>query len=433
MEVNKKQLLAIYEEESTIAAAARKYCSLNNIEYTDSVRRKFSNYINNEKTNDSDLENTTETDTNQYKNDTEESNIEFFMPSAWDTEKNRFLSIDEYCDKYGLPKDQVRSSKLVAHLEKHMIYNIAFNPTLNEQTGIDEEFIENVIRKHIEPLTITSNNLGSKDWVDRVVITDVHISMDTTGSRNITPLYEGDWNKEILFERLNILIQHIKMFQKSNTLIIDELGDFLDGLFSQTTRKGHELPQNMSDKESFEVGVEFKIKLIESLLHTYDKIICNNITEDNHSGVFGYFVNSTVKKIIESKYSNVEYILMERFINHYSVGEHTFLLTHGKESESLRFGFKPVLDHKQIEKIDQYCKEYQLYDGKNIEFSKGDSHQAMFDYTTSNDFDYCNYPAFSPASNWVKTNFKNSKSGFFMQNIELNGNIKINIPYWFEK
>lgn len=445
MELNLDQLQELYEEEKNKSAAARAYCELNGIEYNDTRRKYISETIRTfdfvkkgikgirVDSSDNDLGNTTETETNQYKNDNQKEREDFFMPSAWDSEKNRFLSIDEYCDKYGLPKEQVRSSKLVSHVEKHMVYNIAFNPTLNEQTGIDEDFIDSVVNKHVKPFKPRLLSSGEPDWVDRVVITDVHIGMDTEGGSNITPLYDELWNKESLFDRLFILVDKIKRFQKGDTIIIDELGDFLDGLFGQTTRKGHELPQNMSDKEAFEVAVEFKNVLIDSLLDSYSNIVLNNITEDNHSGVFGYFVNSTVKKIVEQKYSNVEYNLLERFINHYSVGNHTFLLSHGKDSESLKFGFKPALDPKQIEKIDQYCKENKLYDGKLIEFSKGDSHQAIFDYTTSNDFEYCNYPAFSPPSNWVKTNFKNARSGFVMQHLDMNSKIKLHNPFWFDK
>lgn len=430
MTYNTEQILKIFEKEDTITQTAKKYCSLNGFEYTDSVRRRISKIINSEKT-DEDLDVETKTATNQYSNDREETKV--FMPSAWDEDKNRFLDIDEYCDKYGLPKEQVRSSKLVAHLNNHMIYNIAFEQSISEKTGIDEEFIESVVKKHVSPVEVNSVELGDKKWVDRVIYTDAHIGMDTTGGKNVEALYDDEWNKNVLFDRLDEMISTVKEFKRGDELIIDELGDFLDGLGGKTTRKGHDLPQNMSDKEVFEAGIEFKVKLIDELVRYYSKITLNNITEDNHSGVMGYFVNSTVKKIVEYKYENVKYNLLEKFINHYSVGEHTFVLSHGKDSEALKFGFKPVLDTKQIEKIDQYLKEYNLYNNKRVEFSKGDSHQCIFDFTTSNDFEYLNYPAFSPPSNWVKTNFKNSKSGFVIEHLDLNSKVKLINPFWFDK
>jgi len=56
----------------------------------------------------------------------------------------------------------------------------------------------------------------------------------------------------------------------------------------------------------------------------------------------------------------------------------------------------------------------------------------ILDYATSDDFDYCNYPAFSPSSEWVQTNFKKGKSGFVFGSVEYNDNIKTMTPYWFK-
>lgn len=428
MEINK--LIEFFQEEENITRAAKRFAQEQGIEYTDSFRRKCSNLLNlaDVKTID------THTKSNQYENGKEVVEDDFFMPSAWDSENNRFLSVDEYCDKYNLPKELVRSSKLIAHNGSHMIYNMVFGAVTLEDVGIDEEFYTDIIKKHISPVKVERVQKSSdSEYVDRAIITDIHIAMDTDGGTNVVGLYDNPWNAVEVFNRLEVLVQNIIKFKKGDELIIDELGDFLDGLGGKTTRKGHDLPQNMSDKEAFEVGVAFKVSLVERLLPYYEKITCNNITSDNHSGLFSYFVNSTVQKILQEKYSSegVVYNVLERFINHYSVGSHTFILCHGKDEEALKFGFKPILDAKQSEKIDQYCKEHKLYNGNRIEFSKGDSHLAVFDYTTSNDFEYCSYPAFSPPSNWVKTNFKNSKSGFVIQNVDVKNKNKIVIPIWF--
>lgn len=433
MQINTEVLIELYLKHQNITKAAREYCNQLDLDYSDSFRRKCSKIINREIDLDDDLENISSTKTVQYPNDKKVSvEDDFFMPSAWDSENNRFLSVDEYCDKYNLPKESVRSSKLIAHNGTHMVYNMVFNPTTLESVGIDEAFIEEVVKKHIQPIKYADYTPKEGNWVDRLVLTDIHIGMDVNGGRNVSTMYEGKWDRDELLKRVYSVIRHVKSFQKGSTLIIDELGDLMDGLLGYTTRGGHELPQNMNDKEAFELAVEFKITLIEGLKSLYDKIVCNNITEDNHSGIFGYFVNSTIKHIIENRYpGNVEYNLMERFMNHYSIGNHTFILAHGKDSQDMKFSFKAILDVKQAEKIDQYCKENKLYDGSFIEFSKGDSHQFIMDYTTSNDFEYCTYPAFSPPSNWVKTNFKKSKSGFVFFNIDKESNTKVTIPYWF--
>lgn len=425
MEYNKEQILAIYEEEKNKTYVAQKYCKENSIEYTDSIRRAVSKIVNSEKV-DEDLENGTETTTNQYKS--ESSN----MPSAWSSDKKRFYSIEEYCEVYGLDINTVKSSKLVSHNASHMVYNIAFFTDEEAVKEVDNH-LEEIIQKYIKPINVNVkyDAVENGDWFDRLVYTDVHVAMDVNG-KNGAPMYDGVWNKEEVLKRLALMVNHVLKYKKSNTLVIDDLGDMMDGLGGQTTRKGHGLPQNMNDKEAFDLALEFKISLIDSLVNSFDTIVCNNITLDNHSGVFSYFVSSAVKGILEKKYPNSVFVnSIERFMHNYTIGKHTFNIFHGKDDSDLKFGYKPKLDAIQIEKLDQYCKEHKLYNGNFIEFSKGDSHQAIYDDTTSNDFSYYNYPAFSPPSNWVKTSFKNSKSGFNFFNIKKDENIKISIPYWF--
>jgi len=263
---------------------------------------------------------------------------------------------------------------------------------------------------------------------DRLVYTDVHIGMTT--NKNGHSLYGGKWDEDEIERRLSLMVAHTLETKKGNTLIIDELGDFMDGWDGETTRKGHSLPQNMDNEKAFDVGLGFKIKLIDNLAKHYERIICNNICNDNHAGSFGYVVNSSFKKFIEIRYSNVKVNNMRRFINHYVYGKNCFILTHGKDDKHLKFGFKPILETKQIEKISNYIKEYKLHD-YIIEFSKGDSHQKIFDESTSDEFDYYNYPAFSPSSEWVQTNFKKGMSGFEMFNYKEDGN-KIHSPFKFE-
>lgn len=448
MKITKKdinELLEIYSKEGNgnKTETARVFCKRHNIEYERKHRLQVSRVMNafdeekfikgEEKKFDVDFKNV-KSDGNpaEPKKTTPQEGETFSMPSAWDKNLNRFLDIQEYCDRFNLDFNSLEKYNLVAHNHGHMVYNVRFKPTLNQVSGIDEEFIEGLVERLAKPIKIEVGNIEPTDYVDRLVITDVHIGMSTEGGRNIVPLYDGKWDKEELFRRLQLTVQHVVKHQKGDHLIIDELGDFMDGFDGKTTRKSNELPQNMNDKEAFEVGVEFKVALVEALLPYYNFIDCNSITSDNHAGVFGYFVNSTAKKIIEVKYGDkVCYNLLEKFINHYSIYEHTNVCTHGKEEESLKFGFKPMLDAKQAEKIDQYCKEHKLYNGNDITFCKGDSHQFIFDYTTSNDFNYFNYPAYSPPSNWVKTNFKNSKSGFVVEHLSKTTKERLISPYFF--
>lgn len=367
------------------------------------------------------VSNVSETESNDYQKP-------FIFNAIGDNGK--LLNIEDYCIKYGLDYQNVRSYKLISHTATPY-YNVVFNSEAVIANTLSLDFIESTVAKYIKPIEIAPIHLAMPgEFFDRLVISDIHIGMDVNGGGN--PLYDGKWDREELLSRADSLINFVNDNSTSTSLlVIDNLGDYLDGQDGKTTRKGHDLPQNMNNKECFDLGIEFSLKIIEPFVNEYENIVYNFVTCDNHSGDFSYYVGMAIKGILEAKYSNVKVNVIKKFIHHYSIGNHTFVLCHGKDDEALKFGFKPHLDRAQASKIDHYLKENNLYDGKYIEFSKGDSHQSLFDESTSTDFHYYNYPAFSPPSNWVKTNFSNSRSGFRMFNIRKNENIKVNIPFWF--
>jgi len=287
------------------------------------------------------------------------------------------------------------------------------NPNFIEPETEPEKEIDflSIFKDKIEPIKLpkvtTKFDLCK---FDRLVYTDVHIGMEV--NKNGYSLYDGVWNEEEVNKRLNDMVVYTLLNKKSDTLHIHELGDFMDGYNSVTTRGGHELPQNMDNQKAFDVGLEFKIKMIDSLVPYYNKINVVNICNDNHAGSFGYIVNSAFKTVIDLKYKDrVEVINQRKFIDHYIIDNRCFILTHGKDDKNMKFGFKPQLDSNQIEKIKNYIDEYKLHN-YIIEFGKGDSHQLLIDFTSSSAFEYQNFGAFSPPSDWVKTNYKNTLSCF---------------------
>lgn len=315
--------------------------------------------------------------------------------------------------------EKLTSKELIEIPLNHQIKRVSTNVATNQQWVITEpiktidvekeiDFL-NIFKNKIEPIVINNKSKNIAKF-DRAVFTDTHIGMDV--NKDGFSLYDGEWNEEQIFKRLEIFVNEIIKNKKSNTLFLNDLADFLDGWDGETTRGGHKLPQNMDNQKAFDVALLFKIRLIDALLQHYNFIKFVNICNDNHAGSFGYIVNSAFKTYIELKYpNNIEVINQRKFINHYIIDNRCFILTHGKDEKSLKFGFKPKLDPIQIEKIKNYIDEYKLHNYK-IEFSKGDSHQLLFDHTSSTAFEYQNFGAFSPPSDWVKTNFKNTLSSF---------------------
>jgi len=314
---------------------------------------------------------------------------------------------------------------LISIPENHEIKRVSTNVSTKQQWVITEpikkvleiekeiDFLS-IFKDKIEPIRIKHTESWDISNFDRAIYTDVHVGMNV--NKDGFSLYDGLWNEIELFKRLETFVNYIIKNQKSDTLFLNDLGDFMDGWDGFTTRGGHTLPQNMDNQKAFDVGLRFKIQMIDALFKSYSKIKIVNICNDNHAGSFGYIVNSAFKTYIELKYpDNIEVINQRKFIDHYIIESRCFILTHGKDDKSLKFGFKPKLDPIQIEKIKNYIDEYKLHN-YDIEFGKGDSHQLLFDSTSSTAFEYQNFGALSPPSDWVKTNFKNTKSSFTIMN-----------------
>ena len=238
---------------------------------------------------------------------------------------------------------------------------IQYAPKKEDPTEEVNSFdLEAIIKKYITPVVVKYSPkrlLNPKDF-DKLIISDVHVGMDTDKDNNT--MYKCEWNKEELFKTADIAIQKTLEEQESDVLYVDELGDLLDGFNGQTTRGGHGLPQNMTNEEAFDAALEFKLKILYGLISHYKEIHFNNICNDNHAGSFGYFVNQSFKQLAELQFKNVTVTNHRKFINHYFVGNICFVITHGKDGKDLKFGFKPQLDSKGVEKIDQYLKRNQI-------------------------------------------------------------------------
>lgn len=337
----------------------------------------------------------TATETKGYK-----PKKQFFTAVAND---GKIMNIETYCKFWGLDFEKVRSFKLVTHTGIPF-YNIAFYESDADKENNEIDFL-NIFKDKIEPILIKGIPFDEAQF-DRAVYTDTHVGMDV--NKDGYSLYSGVWNEEEIFKTLDIFVYEIVKNKKSDKLLLHDLGDFMDGWDGFTTRGGHKLPQNMDNQKAFDVALLFKIRMLDALMTTFRFIEIVNICNDNHGGSFGYVVNSAFKTYAELKYKdNVKVINQRKFIDHYIYGNRCFILTHGKDEKSMKFGFKPKLDPVQIEKIKDYIDEYKLHN-YIIEFSKGDSHQLLFDSTTSASFEYQNFGAISPPSDWVKTNFKNT-------------------------
>jgi len=325
---------------------------------------------------------------------------------------NQYRAIKNASDEIGVNDKDVKHGWLKSKDASLFFKNPNFKTEVEQV--IDKVDFTKIFSK-VKKLEYTPNYITPLCLFDKLVFTDVHNGMDASDKGR--SLYDLKWNKEIVLERLNTMIQFTLDNRKSDVLEILDLGDFFDGQDGQTTRGGHGLPQNMSNQECFDLGMEFYLTLVHCMATNYRKVKIRIITNDNHSGDMSYFLASAIKTYCGIAYDNVDIIIQKKFIDYEIIGKRCFVTTHGKDTHNMKFGFKPKLDANQEKKIIGYLNANDLLNkGYEIIFEKGDSHQYLFDNSTSDLFSYLNYPAFSPSSNWVATNFQKGKSGFIHYN-----------------
>ena len=392
---------------------ARTCIMNNNIEFTyenvEGLRRYISRHydaLSPMSTSDV-TESITRTETNQYDKNT--------VLSARKPDGG-IMSAEEFCKTYGLPYHEARSYKLITHL-KYPTYNIASHD-VNVSSMLSLEEYEQVLSKFykngpsIAPLSVLPLHTNTDDLVSRLVISDVHIGM---GYPSVDEsMYRTAWGKEEIEKRLNDLINYVVSNKgDSNFIIVDDLGDFMDNYNGYTSRGAHQVPQGMSTMDAFDLGLSFKVRLAKELKYHFKDVVFNNVCNDNHGGVLAYLVNSAFARIVDDIAIVNNY---RKFMSHYFIGNHAFILCHGKDARYMKFPMKPHADKNDLARVQEYIRMNNfLCADMFIEFSKGDSHLGVLDFSSSDTFDYLSYPSFSPSSDWVMHNYRYGQSGFVFQ------------------
>jgi hypothetical protein len=290
-----------------------------------------------------------------------------------------------------------------------------------------EDTIDDILLRYagkVKPQTFKPKKVKENRAI-KVTITDSHVGMNVNPDKNA--LFQYDYDADIYKGSMDkvftsILKEH-NTYGTFDLLLLDDLGDLADGWNGYTTRGGHELPQNLTNAEVFDVCVDAKVKLIQQLVNSKvaNKIILRCVCNDNHSGDFGLIINKTIQKVINLMYDTdiVEVDILTRFLEHRTYGKHCFILTHGKDKKQMNRGLPITLNDKAIRLISDYIEYYDI-NSDFIHVEKGDLHQ--IGYQKVKKFDYRNFMSFAPPSSWIQHNFGDSYSGYSIQVIPKNTN-----------
>lgn len=287
-----------------------------------------------------------------------------------------------------IEKDQLsEANKLINKLAKE-------NLELKKNTG-DFHFIEDV---EIKPYRIVEKYETHKDLM--LHLSDVH-----TGAKcNSGSLYENNWNEEELERRLDRVIDLIgDNFGTLDTIVINMLGDYLDGMDNQTARRDHFMPQNMDNREQFNVFIRQMLSFIGQLSNYCSKIIVYAVPEGNHGGSADYMAIKALEYAAKRKFPDIEFTVFEKYYGHYVFNNEHYVIHHGKDGQFMKKPMPLNLNDSSSVMIRDWLDAEGIYDS-NIHIIKGDLHSnnlnscRKFDYRNvlslfgNSDYSMMNYP-----------------------------------------
>lgn len=278
------------------------------------------------------------------------------------------------------------------------------NNNLKTLTGLVEDKLSNVtinISKTFHKYKPTSKSLT-------IWLSDWHI-----GARVDDPTNSNKhFGREDIMNRLDNLFNSIPKYSY-NTVSLVVLGDMIDGFNGQTTRGGHQLPQNMGDDEQLSTYIDAITFCIESTIQKIDHKTLNLVTikGGNHDGfALGHLTYQIFKRYVTEDYIQAKMMESPMF-GHFSVGNHTYVISHGKDPYYCTRGLSLNVTDKDRGTYLAYLLKNNI-DPKTtkVHFVKGDLHQDNFQQVGTN-IDVRTVASLFGASDYSDYNFSNCNAG----------------------
>lgn len=297
--------------------------------------------------------------------------------------------------------------------------SLRFTNPLYSEGGVSNVDMLEMVKKAVSELELPKwerehVKAGNKKAL-RGIISDCHVGMD---SNSDGAMFGFEYNEKVFKKHLNefflSLSKEIDHHGVFDTIFIDDMGDGLDGYDAETTRGGHKLAQNMNNKQAWDVYVKNKLQTAIDIieLNGAENYVFRSVANDNHIGDVGYMANQAIKMVLERMYPEVTYHLIEKPVEHFVYGKHTFILTHGKDKALMTRNWPLHLNDKITNLIRQYIDHYAI-NTPYIHVDKGDLHRVGYDKDPK--FDYRNYMSFAPPSSWIQNNFTSGYCGYSIQ------------------
>ena len=242
---------------------------------------------------------------------------------------------------------------------------------------------------------------------DRTIV--LHIADTHVGAAlSSTSLFDNTWNESEFARRLSELVDKVSNLGPFDKVIINLLGDYLDGMDGMTARRDHVMPQNMDNKEQFNVFIKHMLHFIEDI-----QSLCNNVEiyavpEGNHSGYADYFVIKALEYATKSYFPDIKFTVWDKYFGMFKCKEHTYLSMHGKDGQFMKKPMPLNLNDSTSTLLRDWMDRENIT-GKNIHVIKGDLHSNNLN--SCRKFDYRNVLSLFGDSDYSQMNYVSNSYG----------------------
>ena len=298
--------------------------------------------------------------------------------------------------------NQYKENNVLRRIEKDQLAeaNKLINKLAKENQDLKAN-IPNIEFKDFEvkPLRIKEKYTTNKDLM--IHLSDIHVGACLESGC----LFENTWNEEELERRLDRLVDLIgDSFGTLDTIIVNMLGDYVDGMDRMTARRDHFMPQNMDNREQFNVFIRRMLDFFGQLSHYCSKIIVNAVPEGNHGGYADYFAIKALEYATTKKFPDINFFVYEKFFGSFKFKNETYIIMHGKDSKFMKKPLPLNLNDQTSVLLRDWLDREQIHED-HIQIIKGDLHSnnlnacRKFEYRNvlslfgDSDYSQYNYPS----------------------------------------
>lgn len=237
----------------------------------------------------------------------------------------------------------------------------------------------------------------------------LHISDTHVGAAlSSTSLFNNEWNETEFARRLEELVSRVSNLGAFDKIIINLLGDYLDGMDGMTARRDHVMPQNMDNKEQFNVFIKHMLHFIEDI-----QSLCNNVEiyavpEGNHGGYADYFAIKALQYATQSYFPSIKFTVFDKYFGTFTCLHHTYISMHGKDGQFMKKPMPLNLNDATSTLLRDWMDREGI-NGSDIHIIKGDLHSNNLN--SCRKFDYRNVLSLFGASDYSNYNFSRNSYG----------------------